>query len=59
MKKAYAVMCVKEGFAEQRVGAFEAESDREAKEKFKTFWPEGKGYLQYKLYRLIDMVAGK
>jgi len=52
-------MCVKEGFAEQRVGAFEAESDREAKEKFKTFWPEGKGYLQYKLYRLIDMVAGK
>lgn len=45
--------------SERRVAGFEETKDREAKRKFKIWFPEGNGYLKYKLYKLIDTAAGK
>lgn len=55
----YAVMRVSETHNERRVGGYEAKNDKVADKKFKKWWPEGDGYLQYKLYRLVGMAAGK
>jgi len=55
----YSVMSVSKRFNERCVGGFETRNDREAKKKFKRWWPKGNGYLRYKLYRLIDTAAGK
>lgn len=57
--KTYAVMSISRKFNERRVEGFEAKSDRDAKKTFKIWWPEGRGYLRYKLYRLVDTAAGR
>ena len=52
--KTYAVMSVSVVVNERRVGGFDAKNDSEAKKKFKKWWPHGRGFLRYRLYRLID-----
>ena len=44
---------------EHKAASFEETKDKEAKRKFKTWFPEGNGYLRYKLYKLVDTAAGK
>ncbi len=58
-KITYAVMNVSKSLNERRVGTFEAKNDKEAKNKFRRWWPERGGYLRYKLYRLIKLAESR
>lgn len=58
-EKRYSVMSVSRKCNERRIAGFEAKNDREAKKKFEEWYPEGNGYLRYKLYREVSYAAGK
>lgn len=55
----YSVMSVYHSLGELKIAHFKAMSDYDAKRKFKQWFPDGDGYLKFKLYKMIDTSAGK
>lgn len=55
----YSVVSVYHSLREIQIANFKAMSEYEAKRKFKKWFPDGDGYLKYKLYKMIDTSAGK
>lgn len=59
-EKTYIVTQVSDNLDECKIAGFGSKNDKDAKVKFKQWYPEDEnGFLKYKLYRLVDTAAGK